>query len=263
MHFQSLVVPQNPSILFLVHCWCFEAPHISHFRTVTVSKCLFNVQFRQLRQFGDISAHCSIRKMRTSHPVEPLFLWGRNWTLIVDLKAICTFSPDLHPLTVLSAMLLFHWQNTAYVSLFFLHQNMKVFFTCSVCTHVVALHFMGPSLLSFSALPSCHCNPLRLLHSGILCTTQSSPQREHVNLADKCVCEHTLPLVTFHEFAALLKSWQRGSILHVAFPTGTLSSSAVVGCYRSCCDSSRLFHFFGSSVHSSSTSSSQHGMTPH
>lgn len=91
-----------------------------------------------------------------------------------------------------------------------------LFFFCHMYvlhTHVVAT-FHGTKLAFALSSPSCYCNPLKILYIGVLCRTPSSPHT--VNHADKWVCEHTLPLVTFHTFAALLRSSCCSSILHTS-----------------------------------------------
>lgn len=175
--------------------------------------------------------------METSHTLDTLFLRDKNWNLIVDLKAISTSSPDLHTLTILSAMLLFHWQNTACVLLFFLHQFIYVHFMHSCCSYI-----------------PWDCNPLSILNFGGFCTTLSSPQ--------KGVCESCLQmtvwthnLVTFHTcFSAFLKSQRYSSICMSQFYQERFTTllqwvlTVVVVL---------PFSFF-TSVHSTSSSSSQH-----
>lgn len=163
--------------------------------------------------------------METSHTLDTLFLRDKNWNLIVDLKAISTSSPDLHTLTILSAMLLFHWQNTACVLLFFLHQFIYVHFMHSCCSYI-----------------PWDCNPLSILNFGGFCTTLSSPQ--------KGVCESCLQmtvwthnLVTFHTcFSAFLKSQRYSSILHVTVLPGKIYNTTAVGSYSSCCASIQFFY---------------------
>ena len=175
--------------------------------------------------------------METSHTLDTLFLRDKNWNLIVDLKAISTSSPDLHTLTILSAMLLFHWQNTACVLLFFLHQFIYVHFMHSCCSYI-----------------PWDCNPLSILNFGGFCTTLSSPQ--------KGVCESCLQmtvwthnLVTFHTcFSAFLKSQRYSSICMSQFYQERFTTllqwvlTVVVV----------LPFSFLTSVHSTSSSSSQH-----